>query len=362
MPANPLASVHAEMGAFLVERAGTRVPARFGEVAAEHDAVRKTVGIFDLASAGRFWISGRERTRFLHGLLAVDVAALSVGRGRYALLLTREARIASELRIAALEDRYLLLTPSMSRVKVHRTLERHRVASDVSIDDATEAWTLLSVQGPATPFVVAAALGTLVPSLPPRGAAEIRTARMGNVVLVRSPRTGEEGLDLLVPATAAAALFRRLVDEARAAGGVPCGIDALDALRVETGRPTYGAEIDETTLLTDMPEIAPGIDLAKGCFLGRVEAERMLQDQQPHCRVVGLVFGSAYPPVRGDKLKLGARVVGRVTSACASPTLGRAIALGIVDADVAQPGKDLETWDGERATVTELPFVPPKLA
>lgn len=362
MPPNPLRAIHAELGAFLVERAGTPVPARFGDVAAEHAAVRRAVGVFDLASAGKIWVAGPERHRFLHALLTADVLALRPGHGVYALLLTRDGRVASDARVAALGERILVLTPSISRGKVQRTFERHRVATDVTLEDATESWSLVTVQGPLAVPVAAAALEAAVPPLPPRGAAEVRTERHGTVVLVRSPRTGEEGLDLLVGAESAPALFRRLVAETKAAGGLPCGLDALDALRVETGRPSYGAEIDETTSPVDLPEIAGAVALGKGCFLGRTLAERLMKEGRAVRRLVGVTFGGRIPPVRGDKLKLGERVVGKVTTSCTSPTLGRGIALAVVETDATRAGLELATADGDTAVVTALPFLPPKLA
>lgn len=360
MPANPLAAIHLELGASLAERAGTPVPVRYGDSVAEHRAVRATVGVFDLTSAGKLWITGAERIRFLQGVLAADVAALAPGSGTYSLLLTRDGRIASDLRVAVLADRVLLLTPPISRGKVQRTLERHVVAADVVVEDATESWTLLSAQGPMSPTLVSAVLGLPAPALAPWGVARAVTAKYGPVVVVRSPRTGEDGLDLLVPAGSAPDLFRALVLAARGAGGLPCGIEALDALRIETGRPAFGVEMDETTVPVEMPEAAHGLALAKGCFLGREEAARSLAAAAPLRRLVGFSFAGATPAVRGDKLKLGGRPVGKITSSCFSPALERAIGLGVVETAAAAVGTDLDTSDGERATVVRLPFVAPR--
>jgi glycine cleavage system aminomethyltransferase T len=361
MPVNPLADVHAELGAVLVERAGTRVPARFGDAADEHSAVRRSAGVFDLASAGRFWVRGPERLRFLDGLLAADVWSLQPGSGTYALLLTREGRISTDLRVAVLEDRALVLTPSMTRGKVARTFERHKVASEVTIDEAHDGWTLLSAQGPAAPAVVAAALGTAIPEVAPWGAADVAATVHGPVVVLRSPRTGEEGLDVVVRASSAAALFRRLVEEARAAGGLPCGLDALDSLRIEAGRPAFGAEMDETSTPAEVTEPGRGITWSKGCFLGREPAERAAAGR-PARRLAGLAFAGAAPPAAGTALRIGGANVGRVTSACFSPVLGRPIGLGLVEPDCAQRGADLDLPSGERAQVAALPFVPWRLA
>lgn len=360
MPANPLAAVHAELGAFLVERGGTPVPARYTDPRAEHEAVRRAAGVFDLTSAGKTWVAGRERQRFLDGLLAADIGSLAPGDGTYSLLLTRDGRIASDVRVVVLEDRCLLLTPSLTRGKVERTLERHRVATDVTISDATADRTLLTVQGPFGPAVVAEALECPVPEIRNWGGAEVRSVRYGPALLIRSPRTGEDGYDVLVPSKAAPAVFSRLVAVARAAGGLPCGLDALESLRIETGRFAFGSEMDETTLPVEVPEKLAGVCLTKGCFLGRQEAERSIAAASPARRVIGLTFGSGVPPVRGDKLKEDGRNVGRVSSACRSPSIGRAIGLAVVESGVAVPGRALETSDGDTATVTSLPFVAPR--
>ena len=94
MPANPLAAIHLELGASLAERAGTPVPVRYGDSVAEHRAVRATVGVFDLTSAGKLWITGAERIRFLQGVLAADVDATLIDRDD-ALLISRHAIVAS---------------------------------------------------------------------------------------------------------------------------------------------------------------------------------------------------------------------------------------------------------------------------
>ena len=102
MPKNPLEAVHKKLGAFLVERAGTPMPSRYGEVRLEHDMVRKTVGVFDLCSAGKVVVRGPERVAFLQRLLAADLKGLSPEKGFYSLLLSRDARIAAEMRVIAI--------------------------------------------------------------------------------------------------------------------------------------------------------------------------------------------------------------------------------------------------------------------
>ncbi len=345
------------MGAFVVERAGTPVAARYGDVVEEHRATRAAVGVFDLSSAGKLHVRGPERTRFLDRLLSGPVAALAPGGGAYSLLLMRDARITSDLRVVVLDDEILLLTPSLTRSRVRTTLERHRVASQVELADATEAEALVAVQGPQAERVLADTLGVAVPAVDLYGSARVHSPLHGDALIVRSPRTGEEGWDVLVPAAAACAFFRALVGAARAAGGGPAGLDALDSLRVEMGTPAYGAEIDERTLPTEVEPMLRGVSFEKGCYLGHETIARLVREARPARRLVGLTMAGYAAPVRGDRLVLGKRTVGVVTTGAYSPAVDRPIALGLVATEHAHPETRLALADGGEAVVTRLPFV-----
>ncbi len=345
------------MGAFLVERAGTPIPSRYADAVAEHRAAETTAGVFDLTSAGKIRVRGTERLRFLNALLAADLRPLVPGHGCYSLLLSRDGRIASELRVAVLPDEVLLLTPSIVRGKLLGTLARHIVTSDVAIEDASESHVLISVQGPLAAAILTAVLGGPLPPLAQHGIAEIATSH-GRVRLIRAPRTAAGGFDLLVAAADAEWLFRRVVAQTKASGGLPCGLEALEGLRVAAGRPAFGAEMDETTLPSEMPEAAfaaGGMAIGKGCFLGR-EAAVAAAATAPAQRLVGVVCGSRVPPVRGDRLLRAGQVVGRVTTGAFSPHLGQGVGLALVASAAMAPGTELMSADGDTARVTALPF------
>ncbi|MCG3134543.1 MAG: Aminomethyltransferase [Planctomycetes bacterium] len=357
MPRNPLQAVHAEMGAFLVERAGTPVPARFSDPAEEHAAVRRTACAADLTSAGKLLVRGPERGRFLDALLAADVASLAPGLGAPSLLLGADGRIVTELRVAALPGAILLLLPPLTRVRTANLLARHVAATDVTIEDITESHALVTVQGPGAPDLVARTLGCDVPGMPLHGAAEVVSPSHGRVVLVRAPRTGGPGLDVLAPAGAAEWLWRRLLASAAETGGCAFGIDALDSLRIEAGRPAFGAEFDETNGPRDLPEIHDGLSRTKGCFLGREAAFAGIAQGPPARRLTGLVFESRTPAVRGDRVMHAGRAVGVVTSAAYVAAHDAAIGLGMVDSDTCAPGTELAVSDGGRVYTTVLPFL-----
>jgi aminomethyltransferase len=356
VPRNPLEAVHRAMGAFLVERAGTPTASRYGDVREEHAMARRAAGVLDLCSAGKIAVRGPERIRFLHGVLAQDLAAVAPGGGAYSLLLSRDGRVAGEMRVLALETHALLLTPSLARAKVKGLLDRRLAATDATIVDESAAHALLSVQGPAAAAVVGAALSLAVPRFADFDSQALATDAFGHVVVVGASRGGESGLDLLVGSDAAPALFERLLECARVVGGGPVGLDALDAMRIEAGISVYGADMDETTQPLEVDAIGRGLSLEKGCFLGREGVERMLAEGGPKRRLVGLLFKGGYPPVRGDALSRDGVPVGSVTSAAYSPMLDRPVALAMVSIHAATAGTTLATADGDAGLVAELPL------
>jgi aminomethyltransferase len=356
MPKNPLEAVHKKLGAFLVERAGTPMPSRYGEVRVEHEMVRKTVGVFDLCSAGKVAIRGRERVAFLQRIVAADVGNLSPENGCYSLLLSRDARIAAEMRVLAVGDDVLLLTPSLARGKIRGLFDRLLAATDATVTDESEARALMSVQGQEAARVVGAVLNAPAPILAPFATHSVETRDFGTVVLAGAARGGESGYDVIVPAAAAATLFERLVECARAARGGPAGLEALDAMRIESGIPVYGSDMDETTYPHDIGPLDRGMSLTKGCFLGREGLARLAESGAPARKLTGLLFEGSFPPVRGDRLFISGRAVGAVTSGAYSPLLQRPVALAMLQPEATERGTQLRTTDDETVVVGALPF------
>jgi len=356
MSRNPLASVHEEMGAFLVELAGITVPGYYENSSEETRAVRKAAGVFDLTSAGKLAVRGAERVRFLQGVLTADIERLGVGQGALSLLLTRDGRIASPLRVVVLEDEILLLTPSVTRGKVLRLLTRLIAATDAEVLDHTGEGVLLSVQGPNSGRVVPEVLGCPVPGLADFASAAVSTESYGDVRLIRSPRSGEESLDLLLPGEHAPGLFRALVEAVRACGGSPAGLEALDWLRIEMGLPAYGADIDERTLPHEAGLVERAIDLDKGCFLGYESVAQVEFHGRPERKLRGVVFQCRIAPVRDDRLFHDGQEVGVVTSSCNSPTLDMPIALAMLAHPQVRTSSVVRTQDDDLGIVSPLPF------
>lgn len=302
MPDNPLARFHESLGAFLVERAGIRVPSNYGEVEAEHRAARETAALFDLTSAGKLAVRGDESRRFLHQLLAQDIESLTPGEGRFSLLLSREGKITSPLRVCRLPASFLLLTPSLTRVRVLKVLERLKAATEVEIEDVSAERVMLSLQGPDADAMLERALGVAPPG--PDDLASRREDHdvFGRLLLVRTHQTGRPGLLLLCDNDPADGVFACLHEAVTAAGGRAAGLEAFEGLRIEAGLPGYGTEMDENTLPQEVRLADVGVSFRKGCFLGQEAVSRLEFHGRAPRKMRGVVFPGGVPPVRGDKL------------------------------------------------------------
>lgn len=350
-PAAPLDEVHAAAGALLVQRGGVTVPERFVDLDEEHRRLTERVGVVHLGGEGVVAVSGSDRARFLDGLLAAMGDRAPSARAGRALLLTEDGRVAVDLVVVPGGTETLLVTLPAARGRAHRLLGRHVVTDEVELTDRTREFVLLTVQGPLARSAVEATLRTSLGTLLP---GEVR--RVDDVLVWQTARAAPDGLDLLVPASAARARYGALLAAATGLDGGPAGLAALEILRVERGRVRFGEDLDERAPLEQLGPPEQVVDLARSGFLGCC-ALRERVGHDPRRRVVGLAFDGTVPAVRDDPLLLEDWEVGRVRTATRSPRLGHAIGFGLVESSHAEPGTELHTGDGGRVRVVELPFV-----
>lgn len=340
-------------GASFGEWFGWQLPARFTDPLPEHRSVRVGAGLIDQSYRGILELSGKDRTRFLNGMVTNDLKPLKDGDGQYAAILTSHGKLIADMRIFAIEDAYWLDLNEELIPKVRQTLERHLIADQVEIRDRCGEFVLLALQGPAS----AELLGRL-------GIERAKTleeyrhfeARIEGtpVRVVRASETGEEGFIILVPADAASAIWQGLV-EARQ-GDLrprPVGMEALNILRIEAGIPWYGLDMDESNLLQEAG-LERAASFSKGCYIGQETVARIAHRGHVNWHLVGLLIEGEEVPEVGTKLFDDQREVGRITSAVRSPALGRPIALGYVRRERKEPGTMLRLQTTRGATAAEL--------
>jgi glycine cleavage system T protein len=353
---SPLADVHLSQGATLTEYHGALVPARYRDSKAEYAAARSAAGIFDFSFRARFVARGPDRVGFLHNMLSNDVKSLGPGQGMYATLLDVKGHILADLRVYSEPDQILLETDADLIEKTVNTLERYIIMDEVTLEPLN--WCGLAVQGPLSHALLASSLGGAPPSLPEFG--HFRSALSGLPLhVVRVSSTGEEGYELWAPweddPGKTNAMWETLLARAVGLGAVPCGMEALELLRIEAGIPRYGADLGEDTLPLEAG-LLNALSFTKGCYPGQEIVERARSRGHVNWRLVGVAVEGGVPPLLGEKLVSEGREVGEVTSACFSPSLNQPIALAYVRREVSEPGTRLTFASGVAAQIYQLPF------
>jgi len=366
---NPLSlhEFHHSLNAQFGELNGAEIVANYGDVLAEHAALRETAGVLDLSFRSRICLTGADRARFLHGQVTNDINRLRAGEGCYAAITTAKGKMESDVNIYALQDELLLdFEPGLTE-KISQRLEKFIVSDDVQVVDVSPLYGLLSAQGPKALEVIKA-LG-IFPELPAKEFQSVRVtqAMLGEIYLISRTRApGSAGVppasfNLFVPTDSLGAVADKLIAAAKSMGGRACGWDALEIARLEEGIPRFGADMDESNLPLECGIESRAVSYKKGCYIGQEVINRIHSIGHVNKELRGLRFADDVKrlPVKGDKLFHDGKEVGYVTSAVKSPALNAVVALGYVRREANAPGTELvlhESAGESKAVVAELLF------
>lgn len=353
---SPLDEAHRQAGAHLVERDGWLVPSSYTDVEAEYKAVREDgAGLIDLSTRGRIEISGTEAVLFLNGLITNDVKTLVENSWMAAAFPNVQGRMLAHARVLHSNNTFLFDTEPVTRQQIIKTLGRFTLAGDFRLRDVTEESALISVQGRRGAEIVRQVFGEDASSVE-RGRVLDVDWRGESVRVIRATHTAEDGFDLFTSATNS----RSLWDTLSAAGARPVGFDALEILRIESGLPRYGVDLDETKVVLETG-LDDAVSFTKGCYIGQEIIARIHFRGHVAKRLAGLMLDADGIVSRDDKVTTAeGKEIGWITSATYSPQLNRTIALGYVKYDYLQPGTPVRIRheDAEsEAHVAQLPFV-----
>lgn len=352
-----LFGVHVRAGARIVDFNGWDMPLLYTGIVEEHRRVRTAVGLFDISHMGRLRVSGPDALPLLQDLLPFDVEALPAGRIKYSLLLNERGGVLDDVLVYRHADHASLVVNAGNRAKCLEWLERRRGTRRVTVTDRTTETAMVAVQGPAALAVSAAFVGEPLEALKYYTFAE-HVLPVGPVLVSRTGYTGEDGVELIVPAVAGERLWNALLDVGKDRGIGPTGLGARDTLRLEAGMPLYGHELsEEITPLEAGLERA--IQVEKPGYVGREALLAQRAAGLSRVRVGLRVADGRKIPRQGCPVEAGGREVGIVTSGTFSPTLEVPIAMAAVRPEAAAPGAEVRIRVRERdvpAHVVPLPF------
>lgn len=342
----------------MVDFAGWSMPVQYGSIVDEHRAVRTAAGAFDVSHMGRLRFEGADAAVLLDRLLTRRVLGMPVGRVRYSLMTNTDGGILDDVLVYHLERPagatfFQLVVNASNREKIVRWIEPHLAAfGDVTMTDLTLATAMIAVQGPDALSLVQPLVAIDLEKLPYYTAVVTPVAEAEGVVS-RTGYTGEDGCELIVPASLGRSLWEQLI----AAGASPIGLGARDTLRLEAAMPLYGHELSET-IDPFTAGLGFAVNLEGRSFAGR-DALAALAGQPPTRRRVGLQLAGKRVPREGYRVFAGDADVGYVTSGTFSPTCDRPLAMAYLEEASAAVGTKLAVdirGQREAAEVVALPF------
>lgn len=342
-----LRDVQAGQGARLDHIEGVEVVRDFGDSAGEYGATVRDVGLADRSARGKLRVTGADRAQFLHGMVTNTVVALAPGEGNHTALTDPKGNTQADLHLFNRGEEIFLETEPGLHLAVAAFLDRFLIADDAEIEDVTDDWSILGIQGPGS-IRVLSSLG-VEPPAELHGSVGIATSA-GSWVASRA-YAADLGFDIWVPPAEAGAVWTRLVE----AGARPSGYDAFELRRIERGHPRYGLDVDDRAVPLEAG-LADTVSFTKGCFIGQEVLAKMRNLGKPRRYLIGLRVESEEPPPAGTPIFDGDREVGSVRSSARSTAIDGTIALASVRRGSETPGRSLRLGELGRATVSELPF------
>jgi aminomethyltransferase len=358
----PLFDWHSAHGGRMVEFGGWSMPVQYTGIVEEHQATRTAVGMFDISHMGRVLIDGPDAAKYLDKLLTRAVLDMKPHQIRYSLVCNESGGILDDVlcyqvTLASGEPSgYGLVVNASNRPKMLDWLNAHTAGFDVKLEDITQTYGMIAVQGPKA-----------IQTLDPLTSCELTSLRYytGQVSQVcgiecfvsRTGYTGEDGCEIVCPSEHVVAVWEQIMEASETVGGRAVGLGARDTLRLEAGMPLYGHELSE--------EINPiqarldfAINLRDRDFIG-CEALKKCQKNSSQPVRVGIQMEGKRPAREGATILLGNQEAGHVTSGTFSPTFNHPIAMAYVAPPAAAVGTHLAVdirGQEHPATVVPLPF------
>jgi folate-binding protein YgfZ len=336
------------------------LPRDYGDVRAEHEAIRCGVAIINLSPAGKLEVSGKNAVQFINGLVTNDIKSLSAGDGTLAAFLDVHGKVIALCRFYQTGQHLLIELDAAGRAKIFQSLSRFLPAGEFFLKDVTEQYALISLQGPRAAALIAALTGQPIAAAPEYHISE-HTLGDHSALIAAHARCGETGFDLFVPAEAAPRVWQIILERGQPFGARAIGREALEIARIEAGVPREGSELSEKYILLETG-CEQAISYTKGCYLGQEIIARIHWRGQPAKRLMGLlVEAPAAPPQGAELYSTDGKRIGEITSSTHSLALDRLIALGYVHRHYLTPGTELVLKSGEselgQAVVTHTPFI-----
>lgn len=350
----PLYDIHVESKGKIVPFGGYLLPVQYQGVIAEHMAVRRAAGLFDVSHMGEITCTGPDALKNLNHLLTNDYTVMYDGQARYSPMCNENGGVVDDLIVYKVkDDHYFIVVNAANKDKDFAWMQSHAFG-DAVFTDISEKIAQIALQGPKAETILKKLVAD--EDIPEKyySCKFHRTIAGMDCIISRTGYTGEDGFEFYLASEEAVKLWRLLLETGKAEGLVPCGLGARDTLRMEAAMPLYGHEMDD-----EVSPVETGlgifVKMKKDDFIGKAALEaRPAARKRIGIRVTGRgIIREHMDLYDGDKK------IGITTSGTHCPYLGYPVAMALVDLEHTAPGTKLQAdVRGRRvdAEVVKLPF------
>ncbi|HZR57358.1 MAG TPA: glycine cleavage system aminomethyltransferase GcvT [Terriglobales bacterium] len=359
-----LNSLHRQMGAKMIDFGGWDMPVEYpstGGIMAEHNAVRRSVGVFDVSHMGDIRLSGPQALNAVQHISMNDAARLSIGQAQYSALLYPQGTFVDDVIVHRLgENDYLLVINAGTREKDVNWVRDNARDFDCRVENLSDDYTQIAIQGPNAAELLQKLTKVDLSKIKGYWFTHGTVCGLENILIARTGYTGEDGFEIYVPSdeTTSTMVWNRVFEAGKEFGVLPCGLGARNTLRLEAKMPLYGHEISDTINVWEA-----GLDkfckIDKPEFIGRTALQELRT--KPLTRTLAGLEMVDRGIARGDYKVLDAsgREVGYVTSGSPSPFLKKNIALAYMPPELATIGTEVQVeirGQGVKAVIVPTPF------
>jgi folate-binding protein YgfZ len=336
-------------GVGLADYRGGQTVAAYSDPRKEFSALQNSCGLYDLGWRTNITLGGRDRVRWLNGMITNNIRDLAAGQGVYAFVLNPQGHILGDLYAYNRGDSFLVTTDRVQTEMLLGLFKRYIIMDQVEATNVSDKLTTIGVTGPASRETLRR-IGLDVPELQPLQLAEVNWQRLG-LTIVRGDNPISESYEMFVAPETAHLFWETLVK----AGATPAGSEALELFRIAAGIPCYGLDIRERDLPQET-EQARALNFTKGCYIGQEIVERIRSRGNVHRKFTGFVLQGSLP-APGAKVQADSKDIGEITSVASLPLPSGdlSVALGYVRREIGTSGKEVRVGD-IKATVRDLPF------
>lgn len=323
---------HLSLGAFMSPFGGFEMPIQYAGIAPEHTAVREHVGLFDVSHMGEVTVRGKDAERYVQHIFTNDVADAPVGKIYYGMMCYENGGTVDDLLVYKMgENDFFLVINAANIDKDWAWMQQHAEGFDIDLQNRSDFYGQIAVQGPESEHVVETVLGLACKEL------SFYTCKtIGDMIISRTGYTGEDGFEIY----ASHDYIRDCWDKLIAAGVQACGLGCRDTLRFEVGLPLYGDELSET-ISPIMAGLGIFVKLDKEEFIGK-DALAKQKAEGVSKKLVGIELHDKAIPRHGYSVLKDGNVIGEVTTGYHTISTDKSVCLALIDSQYAALGTDVE--------------------